>query len=140
MLDHLGIDSVCFSNHLARHAHDERVWWNNFSFRYEGTGGNNGSCSNDRAVEDDSSDADQAIVFHGRSVNDRSMSDGYPIADFARESRVAVKAAEVLDIGLSTDLDPDAIAANHSPEQHARLGTNLDIASEGCVFSNEAIV
>ncbi len=140
MLDHLGIDSVCFSNHLARYTHHERVRWNNFSFGHESAGGNNGSRSDDRAVEHDSPDADQAIVFHARSVNDRSMSDGDPIADLARVSRVAVKAAEVLNVGLRTDLDSNAIASNHGPEQHARLGTNLNIASQGCVFGNETIV
>ena len=140
MLNHFCIDSVGFTNHFSWNAHNQRVGRDDFALRNECTGGDDGTSADDRTVQYDGTYAYQAVVFDRRAMDDRSMPNSHTVADGTRESRIAVQAAEILNVGLGTDPDPDAITSNHGPEQHARLRTNCDIAPQSYVFRNEAIV
>ena len=139
MLNHFRIDSIGFTNYFSGNTHDQRTGRNDFALRNESTGSDDGPRTDDRTVEHDSADTYQAIVLDRGTMNDRSMPNRDTIADGARETRVAVQAAEILNVGLGTDADLDTITSNHGPEQHARLGTNRNVASQCCVLCNEAI-
>ena len=140
MLNHFRIDSIGFTNDFSGNAHDQRIGRDDFAFWNESTGGDDGPSADDRTVEHDSADADQAIVLDRCPMNDRSMPNGDTIADGARKTGIAVEAAKILNVGSGTDLDPDTITSNHGPEQYARLGTNRDIAPQDCVLCNKTIV
>lgn len=68
------------------------------------------------------------------------MPNGDSVSNRAGKTRVAVQAAEVLNVGLRAYLDSDAVTSKDGSEEHTRLGADRDLASQGCIFRNEAIV
>jgi hypothetical protein len=73
-------------------------------------------------------------------MDDGSMSDSDSIPNLAGKTRVTVQATEILNVRLGANLDPDAVTSNDGPEEHTRLSADRDLASQGCIFRNKAIV
>src|SRR5262245_46992044 len=89
-----------------------------------------------RAVHDNGTHADQAIVLDARPMDDRPVPQRDAVAERARKSLVGMQHAAVLHVRLPADAYRRRITADHCPEPDARRGADGHVTYDHRAGSN----
>src|SRR5690606_6969594 len=108
--------------------------------QHDGTGGNHRSCSHHGVVHHDRPHADEYVVLHGATMDDRVMR----YRNIASDDRScllvrAMNNGTVLDVGIVTDGDRIDIAPNDGVEPDRTIVPHRDIPHDHGVVGKKAI-
>src|SRR5678815_1635339 len=97
----------------ARNTHDHRARRHVHSLGNEGSGGDHAARSDARTVQYYATHADEALILNRTAVQDRAVPHPDLPSDAARQTRVGVHHAQILDVRLLADLDGLEVASKH---------------------------
>ena len=96
--------------------------------------------ADDRAIENDGTDADQRTVANAASMQHGLMADDDIAADGQADAGIGVQYGVILNVAACADGDEIGVAANHGAKKYAGFGFEDHRANDGGGFGNPGVV
>ena len=117
-----------WAHNLRRHAHDERAGRNAHPLRDQSVGTDDAAFSDDRAVQNCRTHADEAFVLDGAGVQNRAMTDGNIFSHDHWQIVREMNDRSILDVRPFADFDIIDVAAQNGGGPDAAAGGESHVA------------